>query len=162
MGFFGTLFGKKETIEIASPAKGELIPIGNVSDPTFAEEMLGKGVALVPSDGKFYSPADGDLESLFPTGHAYSVKTPEGTEVLIHIGLDTVKLKGQFFTLHATQGDKVKKGDLIVEVDLEAVKNAGYDITTPMIILDSDNYSSFDKKTGSVAPGDTALILEKA
>ncbi|MCR4650370.1 MAG: PTS glucose transporter subunit IIA [Lachnospiraceae bacterium] len=162
MGLLRNLFGDNNKIEIGSPASGELIPIEEVSDPTFAEEMLGRGVALIPDDGRFYAPADGILESLFPTGHAFSVVTKDGTEILVHIGFDTVKLNGEHFTLHATQGQDVLKGDLIVEVDLEALKAAGYDVTTPMIILNSDAYSDFSKKSGSVEAGDPALILTKA
>ena len=162
MGLLGNLFGAKGKIEIGAPVKGELIPISQVSDSTFAEEMLGKGVAVIPQEGKFYAPADGTLESLFPTGHAYSVSTEDGAEILVHIGFETVKLKGEHFTIHAEQGQKVKKGDLLVEVDLEAVKAAGYDVTTPMIILNSDSFSAFDKKTGSVNAMDIALVLTKA
>ncbi len=162
MGLFGNLFGAKGKIEIGAPVKGELIPISQVSDSTFAEEMLGKGVAVIPQEGKFYAPANGTLESLFPTGHAYSVSTEDGAEILVHIGFETVKLKGEHFTIHAEQGQKVKKGDLLVEVDLEAVKAAGYDVTTPMIILNSDSFSAFDKKTGSVNAMDVALVLTKA
>ena len=161
MGLFGTLFGNKNRIEIASPVKGELVAITNVSDPTFAEEMLGKGVALIPADGKFYAPASGVLEAMFPTGHAFSVTTEEGAEVLVHIGLETVKLDGEHFTIHAKQGDTVSKGDLLVEVDLEAVKAAGYDIITPMIVLNSDMFT-FEKLIGDVNAGDTALVLTKA
>ena len=162
MGLFGKLFGDNNKIEIGAPVKAQMLPISEVSDATFAEEMLGKGVAFTPLDGKFYAPADGTLESLFPTGHAFSVVTESGAEILVHIGFETVKLKGEHFTTHATQGDKVKKGDLLVEVDLEAVKAAGYDVTTPMIILNTDDFTEFDKKSGNVEAGDTALVLTKA
>ena len=161
MGLFGTLFGNKNKVEVASPVKGELILITNVSDPTFSEEMLGKGVALIPKDGKFFAPASGVLEALFPTGHAFNVTTEEGAQILVHIGLETVKLNGEHFTIHAKQGDTVSKGDLIVEVDIDAVKAAGYDITTPMIVLNPDDFT-FEKLTGEVNAGDTALVLTKA
>jgi PTS system beta-glucosides-specific IIC component len=117
MGLFDKLFqGNK--ITIASPVNGEIVPINQVKDDTFAQEMVGKGVAIIPSDGKFYAPSDGTLVALFPTGHAYAINTDDGAEILVHIGLDTVNLGGKYYTVHAAQGDVVKKGDLIVEVDI--------------------------------------------
>lgn len=160
MGLFNKIFqGNK--IEIASPVNGEIVPISQVSDPTFSEEMVGKGVAIIPSDGKFYAPADGALISLFPTGHAFCINTVDGAELLVHIGLDTVNLKGEFFTTHATQGTDVKKGDLIVEVDLDGVKNAGYEVITPVVISNHSKFSKFERKSGAVAAGDTAILLSK-
>ena len=156
MGLFDKLFqGNK--IEIASPVNGQIVPISHVSDPTFSEEMVGKGVAIIPSDGKFYSPADGTLVSLFPTGHAFCLNTVDGAEVLVHIGIDTVKLKGEFFNTIATQGATVKKGDLIVEVDLDGVKNAGYEIITPIVVANYGKFSKLDRNTGSVNSGDAAI-----
>ena len=160
MGIFGKLFNGSK-IDISSPVNGEIVPIENVSDPTFAQEMIGKGVAVQPSDGKFYAPADGKLVALFPTGHAYAMTTNDGAEVLVHIGIDTVKLGGQFYTVNAKQGDDVKKGDLIVEVDLEGVKNAGFDVVTPIIISNSGKFSKIEKKIGSVSAGDTVILLAK-
>ncbi|MBQ3798035.1 MAG: PTS glucose transporter subunit IIA [Butyrivibrio sp.] len=160
MGLFDKLFQSKK-IEICAPAKGELVPISNVSDPAFSEEMVGKGVALKPSEGRFYAPCDGTLAVLFPTGHAYCLKSSEGAEVLIHIGIDTVKLEGKCFTIHAKQGDEVKKGDLIVEVDLNGVKEAGYDTITPIIISNPDDFSNLEKKEGNVSAGEAAILLSK-
>ena len=160
MGIFDKLFqGNK--IEIASPVNGEIVPITQVKDDTFAQEMVGKGVAIVPSDGKFYAPADGQLVALFPTGHAFCINTNSGAELLVHIGIDTVKLKGQYYTIHATQGDAVKKGDLIVEVDLEGVKSAGYDVITPVLVSNFAKFSKFEKMSGSVAAGEAAIVLSK-
>lgn len=158
MGLFDKLF-KGSDIEISSPVNGELVPIETVSDPTFAQEMIGKGVAIQPSEGKFYAPADGKLMALFPTGHAYAMTTKDGAEVLVHIGIDTVKLGGEHYTIHAKQGDDVKKGDLIVEVDLEGVKNAGFEIVTPVIISNSGKFSKMEKKSGVVSAGDTVILL---
>ena len=160
MGLFDKLFqGNK--ITIASPVNGEIVPITQVKDDTFAQEMVGKGVAIIPSDGKFYAPADGSLVVLFPTGHAYCLATDDGAEILVHIGIDTVKLQGEHYTIHAKQGDIVKKGDLIVEVDLEGVKDAGYDIITPMIISNHAKFSDLEKKSGTVSAGDAAIVLSK-
>ncbi len=159
MGLIDKLFGGSRVTEVGSPVEGDIVPIETVNDETFSQEMLGKSVAILPAEGKFHAPADGVLESLFPTGHAYAVKTEKGAEILVHIGLETVKLDGKHFTLHATQGDTVKKGDLLVEVDLDAVKNDGYDIVTPILILNSDDYAQIEKKEGHVSVQDPIMLL---
>jgi PTS system beta-glucosides-specific IIC component len=160
MGIFDKVFqGSK--IEIGSPVKGKIVPIDTVSDPAFAQELIGKGVAIIPEDGNFYAPANGTLAALFPTGHAYAVNTDDGAEVLVHIGIDTVKLNGQFFDIKAAQGDVVKKGDLIVTVDLEGVKAAGYDVVTPVIISNSGQFSKIEKKDGNVTAGEAVVLLNK-
>lgn len=160
MSLFDKLFqGNK--IEIAAPVNGEIVPITQVNDPTFSKEMVGKGVAIMPTDGKFYAPADGELISLFPTGHAYCINSVDGAELLVHIGLETVNLKGEYFTIHAKQGTNVKKGDLIVEVDLEGIKSAGYDIITPVVVSNYGKFSKLEKKTGDVTAGDAVIILSK-
>ena len=160
MGLFDKIF-HGNLIEIASPVAGEIVPISQVSDPTFSQEMVGKGVAIMPSEGKFYAPSDGALISVFPTGHAFCINTRDGAELLIHIGLDTVKLNGEFFKVHASQGTDVKKGDLIVEVDLDGVRNAGYEIITPVVISNHGKFSKLEKKTGTVAAGDAVILLGK-
>ena len=153
---------KEKGIEIGAPVKGKAVPISQVSDPTFGEEILGKGVAIQPADGKIYAPADGTIEMLFDTKHAVSMTTTEGVELLVHIGLDTVALKGEHFTAHKGNGDAVKKGDLLISVDLEAVKAAGYDVITPMVVCNTSDYQTVEAVTGSdVNPGDTVLILKK-
>ncbi len=160
MGLFDKLFqGNK--VEIASPVNGEIVPISQVPDDTFAQEMVGKGVAIIPSDGKFYAPCDGELIALFPTGHAYCINSADGAEILVHIGIDTVKLQGQYYNICATQGAKVKKGDLIVEVDLEGVKSAGYNVITPVVVSNHTKFSGVEKKSGVVTAGDAAILLSK-
>ncbi len=160
MGIFDKLFhGNK--VEISSPVKGEIVPIKNVSDPTFSEEMVGKGVAIIPEDGKFYAPADGKLVALFPTGHAYAINTDDGAEILVHIGIDTVKLNGECYTVHAMQGDDVKKGDLIVEVDLDGIKKAGYDTITPVIVSNHAKFGELEKMSGKVAALEPVILLSK-
>ena len=117
---------------------------------------------MVPEDGKIYAPADGTIEMLFDTKHAVSMTTTEGVELLVHIGLDTVALKGEHFTAHKGNGDAVKKGDLLISIDLEAVKAAGYDVITPMVVCNTSDYQTVEAVTGSdVNPGDTVLILKK-
>lgn len=159
---FDFLKKKDKGIEIGSPVKGKAVPISKVSDPTFGEEILGKGVAIQPEEGKIYAPADGTIEMLFDTKHAVSMTTTEGVELLVHIGLDTVALKGEHFTAHKGNGDAVKKGDLLISIDLEAVKAAGYDVITPMVVCNTSDYQTVEAVTGSdVNPGDTVLILKK-
>lgn len=159
---FGIFKKKENKIQLGAPAKGVAVPIQEVSDPTFGEEILGKGVAVKPEEGKVYAPADGEITLLFDTLHAVSITTEEGAEVLIHIGLDTVALKGEHFEAHVKTGDKVKKGDLLITVDLEQVKALGYDVITPMVICNTDEFAIVNAVTGSsVVPGDTVLELTK-
>ncbi len=161
MGLFDKIM-KGNRIEICSPVNGEIVPIDTVPDPMFAQEMIGKGVAVIPSDGRFVAPSDGELTALFETGHAYCINTTDGAELMVHIGIDTVKLKGQFYKTCAKQGDKVKKGDPIVEVDIEGVKGAGYEVITPVIISNHDKFSDIKKKSGTVSAGDMILDMKKA
>lgn len=155
-------FKKKEKgIMIGAPAKGVAVPLSKVSDPTFGEEILGKGAAVQPTEGRIVAPADGEITLLFDTCHAVSITTGEGVEILVHIGLDTVNLKGEHFKAHVSTGDTVKKGDLLIEVDLEAVKAAGYDVITPVIICNTDDFSSVENIEGNVNPGDDIIAIKK-
>ena len=160
MGFLDKLMGKTQ-IEIAAPVSGEIVPITTVSDPVFAQEMVGKGIAIMPGDGNFYAPCDGTLVSLFPTGHAFAISSDDGAEVLVHIGIDTVKLEGRHFDIKATQGDRVKKGDLIVTVDLDGVKSENYEVVTPVIISNPDKFLSIEKRDGKKTAGEAAILLIK-
>ncbi len=154
-------FKKKEKNHvIGSPAAGKAVALKEVNDPTFAEEMLGKGAAVIPEDGKIYAPADGVIGMVFDTLHAVSMTTDFGAEVLIHIGLDTVKMKGEGFTGHVNAGDHVKKGDLLLEVDLEKVKAAGYDIITPVLVCNTPDYASVEGiESEHVNAGDDLIIV---
>ena len=138
MGLFDVF--KKKGIVLGSPLEGECVSLKQVNDPTFSEEILGKGIAVVPVNGKVYAPADCEITTVFPTGHALGLTTAEGVEILIHIGLDTVKLSGQHFTIHTETGAKVSKGDLLIEADIEQIKAAGYDVITPMIVCNTSDY----------------------
>ncbi len=129
---------KQETV--FSPMKGDVIALSQVKDEAFSTGALGKGIAIEPIEGKVYSPVDGVLTSLFSSGHAVGITSNNGVDVLIHVGQDTVKLKGKYFTPKVKQGDTVKKGDLLMEFDVEAIKAAGYVLTTPVIISNSGNY----------------------
>lgn len=162
MKLLQNLFTKNNGIILAAPASGRIVSIKTVSDPTFSEEILGKGAAIIPADGKFYAPADGTVTTVFPTGHAVAITTDEGAEVLIHIGLDTVKLDGKYFSIITSEGQKVKTGDLLIEADLEKIKAEGYDVITPIIICNSDEFSEIlPEADKDVVQGDTVIVLKK-
>lgn len=150
----------KNKISIKSPVKGEAVPLSQVDDPTFAEEIIGKGIAIIPTEDEIFSPINGTVSLVFNTKHAIGLKTEDGAEVLIHIGLDTVKLNGEHFTTFVKSGDKVKVGDKLVEFDREAIKNKGYDIITPIIITNSSDYLDIiPKDVTSVNQGDEVLAI---
>lgn len=148
--------GKGENL--AAPVKGQVKPLEEVQDEAFSCGVMGQGAAIVPAEGKVYAPCDGEIITFFPTGHAIGISSKSGAEVLIHIGLDTVKLNGKGFTPKKNQGDTVKRGDLLLEFDMDYIKKAGYDITTPVIVTNTDDYSEV-KIVGSdkVNPGDDLI-----
>lgn len=136
-----TQFQASEGDVIGAPMAGTAIALAEVEDPTFAEEILGKGIAINPVSGEVYAPVDGEILTVFDTKHAYGIKGDNGVELLIHIGIDTVKLNGQHFTAMVKDGDRVKKGDLIAKFDLEAIKAAGYSTITPVIVSNTGDYT---------------------
>lgn len=152
---------KKHTL--GAPAAGRAVSLKEVNDPTFSEGILGDGVAVVLSDGKICAPEDGTIGMIFETLHAVSLTTKYGAEILIHVGLDTVKLKGEGFEGFVKAGDTVKKGDLLLTVDIEKVKAAGYDTITPMLICNTAQFAEVKGLIGKeVAPGDDILeVTEK-
>ena len=161
MGFFKKLFGKHAD-GVYAPMAGKAVPITEVPDPTFAEGMLGNGMAIVPTEGKVYAPCDATVDMMFPTGHAVSLVADFGAEILIHVGLETVGLEGKPFKVLVANGDKVKKGQLMIEVDLEAVKAAGLNTITPVLICNTDDYKTFNTFTGkAVTNADVAIELAK-
>ena len=161
MGFFKKLFGKPVD-SIYAPLAGKAVPITEVPDPTFAEGMLGKGVAIEPVDGKVYAPCNATVDMMFDTGHAVSLVADCGAELLIHIGLETVSLEGKPFTIHVANGDKVKKGQLMIEVDLDAIKAAGLPTITPVLVCNPDDFPTFDVFTGKdVTNADAVIELAK-
>lgn len=140
---------EKNDTKIKAPAKGRLIPLSEVKDEMFAQEVLGKGAAIIPEDGKIYAPCDGTVKAMYPTGHAVGIMSKEGAEVLIHIGMDTVTLEGKGFKVHAKDGQEIKCGDLLIEADLDIIRAAGLDIVTPVVITNTDEYAEI-KMTGTV------------
>ena len=161
MGLFQKLFGKA-TDDLYAPMAGKAVAITQVPDPTFAEGMLGNGIAIEPTEGKVYAPRDATGDMMFPTGHAVSLVADCGAEILIHVGLETVSLEGKPFTIHAANGDKVKKGQLLIEVDLKAVEAAGLKTITPMVVCNTDNYPTFQTKVDrDVTNADVVIQLAK-
>ncbi|WP_033567585.1 PTS beta-glucoside transporter subunit IIABC [Dickeya undicola] len=123
-----------------SPLSGEVLPLEQVADRTFASGVMGKGIAIRPTQGRLYAPVDGTVASLFKTHHAIGLASRGGAEVLMHVGIDTVRLDGRYFTPHVRVGDVVRQGDLLLEFDGPAIEAAGYDLTTPIVITNSEDY----------------------
>ena len=163
MGIFDKLFAKKSNdISLGAPVAGQAVALSEVSDPTFGEEILGKGVAIRPTSGRVVAPCDATVDLMFDTGHAVSLKADCGAEVLIHVGLETVSLEGKHFTVHAKNGDHVSAGQLLIEFDREAIAAAGFDTITPMVICNSDHFKEIKTYPGStVAVGDKVIGLVK-
>lgn len=126
---------------VYAPISGRTVPLSQVDDPTFSMEILGKGLAILPEDGWVFAPFDGEVVSLFETKHALGLKSDSGMELLIHIGLETVRLGGQHFTAYVKNGQRIKKGDLLLEFDLKALKDAGYDTVTPILVNNVTDYT---------------------
>lgn len=157
---FGKLFGG--VIKVLAPLSGEVIPVAQVDDPTFSEELLGKGAAVKPDGGRVVSPVNGIVTQMFETGHAVTLTSEEGAEVLIHVGLDTVKLKGRHFTIRAKTGEKVKAGDLLMEFDREAVAAEGFDTVTVVVICNSDDFKKVDMVSAeAVKELDDLIVIKK-
>ena len=143
---------------LVSPLTGELVALPDVPDEVFASGMLGKGIAINPSVGKVFAPADAEVTTLFPTGHAIGLKTAKGAEMLIHIGMDTVKMNGDGFKTHVAQGDNVKKGQLLIEFDIDKIKKAGYPVITPVLVTNADAYKDIVPVEGKTISNGENLI----
>ena len=162
MGLFDFLKKKEVGEVIVTPIEGEAVASAEVSDPTFGEELLGKGLAIKPLVGKVYAPANGTIGMVFDTKHGISMTTEGGAELLIHVGLDTVTLKGEPFTVYVAADDAVKKGDLLAEFDIDAITAAGLDPITPVIVCNSDEFKEVVRFTGkTVKPDDEIMRLVK-
>lgn len=150
----------EEGEEIASPLKGTLVPLSEINDTVFSSGAMGPGIAVLPAEGKVYAPADGTVSMLFDTLHAIGFVTEKGTEILIHVGMDTVKLDGKYFTAHTESGAEVKKGDLLLEFDMEKIKEEGYELSTPVIVTNSDEAGEVRvSEAGEVNPGDIVIRI---
>lgn len=147
-------------ITIDSPVEGKIIPLSEVKDEVFSNEIVGKGAAVVPEKGEIHAPVEGEIASVFDTGHALGMVTKDGVELLIHIGINTVELKGKYFQIHAKQGDHVKKGDLLLSFDIDGIKNAGYDVTTPILVSNTSDYMDILAKQEGTAGSGLITVLK--
>ena len=151
----------KDTV-LSACLNGTVVPLADVKDEAFASGVLGDGIAIEPSDGELVAPADGEISSTFETHHAVGMTTADGAELLMHIGIDTVKLGGKHFTYLVNDGDKVKKGQPLIRFELEAIKAEGYPVTTPVIVCNTDDYAAVEAKaSGTVKQGDALLELKR-
>lgn len=150
----------KDTV-LSACLNGTVVPLADVKDEAFASGALGDGIAIEPTDGELVAPADGEISSTFETHHAVGMTTTDGAELLMHIGIDTVKLGGKHFTYLVNEGDKVKKGQPLIRFELEAIKAEGYPVTTPLIVCNTDDYAAVAAKaSGAVKQGDALLELK--
>ena len=152
----------KPTDLLYAPVPGKVIPLSQVPDTAIAKGLLGNGIAIEPSEGRISAPCDATVDMIFETGHAVSLIADFGAEILIHVGLETVSLKGRYFTVRCSSGSRVKKGDTLIEFDLEAMKAEGFHTITPLLVHNSSNYGTF--KTAAqktVTSADVVIELRK-
>jgi PTS system glucose-specific IIA component len=162
---FNKLFGKKEVKKeetIVAPLTGKIVSIEEVPDPTFAQKMMGDGIAIEPTEGVVVSPVDGEIVQFFHTKHAIGIQSESGAEILIHVGLETVGMNGEGFEGHVNVGDKVKAGDKLLSFDLELIREKAASTVTPIVITNGDAVESLDKRAASEATkGETSLLQIK-
>lgn len=156
------VLGFEDPAEVSVQDAGTAVPLSQVNDPTFAEEILGKGLAIRPAEGKVFAPFDGTVETVFETKHAMGLRSDDGLELLIHVGLETVNLNGKYFTAHVTDGQRIHRGDLLLEFDRDAIAAAGCETITPVIVSNTDDYSEIRTVTGRlVGPEDPVLTADR-
>ena len=165
MGLFDKLFGSKENksveVEIYAPLSGEIVNIEDVPDVVFSEKIVGDGIAIRPKGNKIVAPVDGVIGKIFETNHAFSMESKEGVELFVHFGIDTVELKGEGFTRVAQEGQSVKRGDTVIEFDLELLEAKAKSVLTPVVISNMDEISSIEKKAGEVIAGESVVLTLK-
>ncbi|MDR0409688.1 MAG: PTS glucose transporter subunit IIA [Spirochaetaceae bacterium] len=163
-GFVKGLMSKAaadKTLKVYSPVEGRVMDIKQSADAAHQQEALGKGVCFMPQGGKIYAPVDGTVDMVFDTKHAVNIVSSGGVELLIHCGIDTVKLGGDGFTVHVKAGDKVSVGQLLLEYDKDVIDRAGYSLETQLVVCNTDNYKQITPaKTGDVVVGEVVLHLE--
>ena len=155
------LFKKNSIINIMSPLTGEAIDISQVSDQVFSQKMLGDGIAINPTHGTVVSPCSGKVILVFPTNHAIGIQSKEGIEILIHLGLDTVELRGKGFRRLVNEGDKVKPGDKLIEMDMDYLKENAKSLVTPIVITNGDRVENVEKFFGNVKCAQDLVIKIK-
>lgn len=150
-------FLKRKVRDIYAPADGQIVTLESVNDEVFSQKMVGDGVAIIPVSGTFTAPIDGTVSKIFSTNHAYSIKSDKDLEVMVHIGLETVALEGKGFTRIAEEGDSVKVGDVILEVDLSYISAHAKDIITPIIVLEESDVKAIEKNLSIVKSQDKIM-----
>lgn len=151
-----------KTISLKAVEDGRTIPMDEVNDQTFAQELLGPGIAIVPSNGTVVSPIDGTIATVMDTKHAVCIQGEDGLELIVHAGLDTVELNGKYYQTYKEIGDQVKAGDVLLEFDFEEITKAGYDVTTPIVITNLGDYKITKCLTGQqVKAGEEVIQLTK-
>ena len=145
---FGLL--KRKIRDVYAPADGQIVALESVDDEVFSQKLVGDGVAIIPVSRHFSAPIEGVVSKIFSTNHAYSIKSDKDLEIMVHIGLETVALEGKGFTRIASEGDKVKVGDVIIEVDLEYIKAHAKDVITPIIVTDESDSKTIEKRLSIV------------
>ena len=146
--------------ELFSPVSGAVLPLEAVPDEAFSSKVLGEGAAVEPSEGRLYAPCDGRVETIFDTRHAINLVSAEGAEILLHIGIDTVKLGGKFFEAYVSDGQKIRKGDLLITFDIEEIRKAGYSTITPIIVCNSEDYGEvLAVKAGEIKAGERIIEI---
>ncbi|WP_330925832.1 PTS glucose transporter subunit IIA [Candidatus Sororendozoicomonas aggregata] len=148
-----------ETMVIQAPLAGDIVPMESVPDPVFADKVVGDGVAINPTSDVMVAPCDGTIGKIFETNHAFSMETASGIELFVHFGIDTVELKGEGFKRIATEGQTIKAGEPVIEVDLDFMRENAASVITPVVISNMDEVASLDKASGTVAVGDTVLSV---
>ncbi|MFZ7342882.1 PTS glucose transporter subunit IIA [Avibacterium volantium] len=165
MGFFDKLFGSKSNktveVEIYAPLSGDIVNIEDVPDVVFSEKIVGDGIAIRPIGNKLVAPVDGVVGKIFETNHAFSMESTDGVELFVHFGIDTVELKGEGFRRVAEEGQTVKRGDTIIELDLELLEAKAKSVLTPVVISNMDEVSHIEKKTGEVVAGESVVLVVK-
>ncbi|MFC0309707.1 PTS glucose transporter subunit IIA [Gallibacterium trehalosifermentans] len=163
MGLFDKLFGSKDNkaveVEIYAPLTGEIVNIEDVPDVVFSEKIVGDGVAIRPKGNKIVAPVDGVIGKIFETNHAFSMESKEGIELFVHFGIDTVELKGEGFTRIAQEGQTVKRGDTIIEIDLELLEAKAKSVLTPIVISNMDEVANMEKKVGDTVAGESVVLV---
>ena len=152
---------EKEAQIFYSPLEGNAIAMSEVKDDTFASEVLGKGMAVIPTKGEVKAPCDATVSMIFDTKHAIGLSTDDGVELLIHIGLNTVELEGRYYTVHVNEGDKVTRGQMLITFDMDKIKEAGYDMTTPIIVTNSDDFTSVKQLKKGTVNNDSSVMEVK-
>lgn len=152
---------ESQSITLYSHLNGKIVNLEDVEDEAFSSKVLGDGIAVEPAEGKLYAPCDGKVDMVFDTKHAINLVSSDGCEILLHIGIDTVKLNGEFFEAHVSDGQEIHRGDLLITFDIDGIRNAGYKTTTPMIICNTDDYSEVSAAaSGSISAGEKIINIK--